>query len=168
MPVVTVHKKGDKTKTSSYCPISLASATCNTVEHIIYSNIMRYHEKHTAINEVQHDFRSGACCSALLDQLCNDLLLGVQSGDEVVCVFVYFNKAFDKLDHRLLLHKLRQLRIDRDVLWLMEEYLKGRTECTVLNCVKSDDVHVTSGVPQGSVLGPLFLLIYVNDISHDI
>lgn len=83
MLVVPVRKSGGKTKTSKYRPISLTSTTCKIFEHVIYSNIMRHLEKHTIIDDVQHDSRSGASCSTLLVQFYNDLLLAVESGDEI-------------------------------------------------------------------------------------
>lgn len=98
----------------------------------------------------------------------NNLLLAVESSNEVYCIFVDFSKVFDKVDHHLLLHKLHQLRIDHDVVLWVGQYLSGRTQHVVLNGVRSDATDVTSGVLQGSILRPLLFLVYVNDITRDI
>lgn len=85
----------------------------------------------------------------------NNLLLAVESSNEVYCIFVDFSKVFDKVDHHLLLHKLHQLRIDHDVLLWVGEYLRRRIQHVVLKGIGSDNADMTSGVPQGELEGGL-------------
>lgn len=118
----------------------------------------------------QHGFRSGASCQTLLVEFRHDLAISLDSGEKIVGVFsFYFCKAFNKIDHQLLLYKLKKkIRIDYDVLMWLKEYFNGRTQCVVLNEKRSAPESVWSGVPQDSVLGPLLFLTYINDITLNI
>lgn len=97
-----------------------------------------------------------------------DLAHYTSSGNPVNCIFLDFRKAFDKVDHRLLMHKLHRLRLHDDVLHWLKDFLKYRKQYVVLNGKKPDSVAAKPGVPQGLVLVPLLFSIFVNDFSQDI
>lgn len=96
------------------------------------------------------------------------IALAIESGKEVDCVFLDMSKAFDKVDHSLLLRKLECLNIHSDVLAWIGNYLDDRKQCVLLKGCSPNNAPVTSGVPQGSVLGPLIFLTYINDIRSNI
>ena len=119
-------------------------------------------------NPSQHGFRSGrSCLSQLLEQY--DLILNILDEDaHADVVYLDFSKAFDKVDHAIVLQKIKRLGIDGKILKWLKSFLTERKQSVMVNGVKSEPQNVLSGVPQGSVLGPLIFLILIGDIDKDI
>ena len=124
-------------------------------------------DENNLFNPNQHGFRSGrSCLSQLLEQY--DLILNKLDEDaNADVVYLDFSKAFDKVDHAIVLRKIKQLGIDRKLLQWLKSFLTERNQSVLVNGVTSESQHVISGVPQGSVLGPLIFLILIGDIDKD-
>ena len=167
--IVPVFKSGDRTVPSNYRPISLTSVIIKVFERVIRKQIVTFLISNGHLNPTQHGFRGGrSCLSALLSDY-DDVMQLLSSGNNTVdMVYLDFAKAFDKVDHGVLLHKIKMLGITGKLgVWLYH-FLTGRTQFVRLQGGVSFDSPVISGVPQGTVLGPLLFIILMCDINSGI
>ena len=164
--IIPIYKSGDKTVPSNYRLISLTSVICNVLERIIRKQVYSFLDQKGCLNSTQHVFRPGcSCLSAPLDVFDNIMHM-LDSDSSVDMVYLDFSKAFDKVDHGILLHMLRAVGITGNIgIWLFH-FLTDRSHCVQLPGGISEDHPVLSGVPQGIVLGPLLLLL-LSTHSHD-
>lgn len=166
--VAPIFKKGSKKVTSNYRPVSLTSVVCKILEKIIKINVTQHLDRHGLINNNQHGFREGkSCLTNLLDYLefVTDM---VDKGNDMDVIYLDFSKAFDKVSHKMLVEKLKLYGIIGQVNEWIEDWLKDRMQRVQINGERSNWISVRSGVPQGSVLGPLLFLIYVDDMEDRI
>ena len=149
---------------SNYRPISLTSIVCKLLEHIIHSNIMSHFDRYNILTDKQHEFRSKHSCETQLVTTIQKIAQNLISKGQVDVILLDFAKAFDKVPHRRLLHKLKFYGIDGTTLAWISSFLSSRKQLVLLDGVKSSEKEVLSGVPQGTVLKPLLFLSFINDL----
>ena len=171
--VAPVLKKGDKYNAANYRPVSLTCICCKTLEHIIVSNINKHLAFESILADCQHGFRSQRSYETQLVQFYHDMVSNLDGArdrcqKQTDVIIMDFAKAFDKVPHRRLLYKLDHYGIRGFTHKWISSWLSERSQKVVLDGQASDPVPVLSGVPQGSVLGSVHFLIFINDLSDNI
>ena len=166
--IVPIFKKGNRSNPGNYRPVSLTCICSKLLEHIIYSHIFSHLTKHNILTEEQHGFRQCRSCETQIIATVHDLAENLNCGNQTDVILLDFTKAFDKVPHGRLCHKLYHLGINGSLLSWIKCFLTDRQQQVIINGEISFLTSVTSGVPQGTVLAPLLFLYYINDITKDV
>ena len=166
--VVPIFKKGEKNCKSNYRPISLLSNVSKVLERLVYNILYEYCVKNKLLSPKNSGFKKGDGAVNQMICLTDKIYKALDSGKNVVMVFLDIQKAFDRVWHKGLLFKLQCLGVGGVLLKWLSDYMSNRCQKVVLNGQGSPTMSTNAGVPQGSILAPLLFLIFMNDIDESI
>lgn len=163
--VIPLHKKGCHNNVENYRPISILPVFSKVFEKILEKRLLKFFTENELLNCKQFGFRKGLSTGDAIASMIKSILTSLESSQHTYGIFCDLSKAFDCVNHEILLMKLEHYGIRDNELRIFQSYLGNRTQICEVNGLKSNVESIVMGVPQGSILGPLLFLIYVNDIS---
>ena len=166
--ITPIHKGGSKQDPAQYRPVSLTSHIMKIFERVLKKHILKHLVDNNKFNKGQHGFVPGRSTQTQLLSHLNDIFEAYMEGKRLDSVFLDFAKAFDKVDHQILLEKVRKHKISGKIGRWIQEFLKDRKFRVVANGNKSEEEEVTSGVPQGTVLAAILFVIMISDIDDNV
>lgn len=163
--VSVIHKGGDTNVACNYRPISVLPVFSKGLEKIIFARVTTFLEKNNTLTDFQFGFRKGKSTETALLAIKENLLQNIQNNLYTIGVLIDLSKAFDCINHDILINKLSNIGIRGSALSLFDSYLRNRSQCVCIQDYKSSFLSLNCGVPQGSILGPLLFNVFINDVA---
>ena len=164
--ISTLFKKGAKCVVGNYRPVSLMSAVCKIMEKFVRSHVMNHMKMNDFFMNKQYGFITGRSTTLQLLEVMDKWTETLDRRESPDCIYIDYQKAFDKIPHSQLISKLKANHIPEQRIKLIQSFLSGGEQQVVVNGEKSEWKHVTAGILHGLVLGPLMFIIFINDLQE--
>ena len=164
--VFPIYKSGDKKCISNYRPISVLSFFSKVFEKVMYNHLIDFIDNNNILSKHQFGFRKNHSTNHAVIALVDKISTALDMGKVAIGCFIDLKKAFETVNHFILINKLRKYGIHGNILEWFISYLDNRKQYVFYNGSKSNDQYISCGVPQGSILGPLIFILYINDLSN--